>query len=86
MGSVIENLTTMYILLIALVGLLLYAAYIIMHVHNTRSRAAKKYKIGKRLIKELANQYVKLNRMYEDEEQQTKPIMARDVIANLEDR
>ncbi len=85
-GSVIENLTTMYILLIALVGLLLYAAYIIMHVHNTRSRAAKKYKIGKRLIKELANQYVKLNRMYEDEEQQTKPIMARDVIANLEDR
>ncbi len=77
-SNVIENLSIMYILLIALAGLLVYAAYIIIHVHNARRRAAKQYKRGKRLIKELAYRYEKLNNMYEAEVQQTKPILARD--------
>ena len=60
-----------------LIGLLVYALYIIVHVHNTRRRAAKQYRMGKRLIKELAAKYSKLNLMYEDEAQQTKPLLAR---------
>jgi hypothetical protein len=76
-SNVIENLTIMYILLIALAGLLVYAAYIIIHVHGTRVRAARRYKRGKRLIKELAGKYSKLNDMYEEEVQQTKPRLAR---------
>lgn len=77
-SSVIENITTMYILIIALAGLLVYAAYIIMHVHGARLRAAKRYKRGKRLIKELGSKYSKLSRMYEAEVQQTKPLLARE--------
>ena len=77
-SNVLENLNTMYILLFILIGLLIYALYIIVHVHNTRRRAARQYKIGKRLIKELANNYSKLNMMYEDEAQQTRPLLARD--------
>ncbi|SEK43112.1 hypothetical protein SAMN02910377_00849 [Pseudobutyrivibrio ruminis] len=76
-GNVLENITTMYILLMILIGLLAYALYIIVHVHNTRRRAAKQYRMGKRLIKELAAKYSKLNLMYEDEAQQTKPLLAR---------
>ncbi len=76
-GNVLENITTMYILLMILIGLLIYALYIIVHVHNTRRRAAKQYRMGKRLIKELAAKYSKLNLMYEDEAQQTKPLLAR---------
>ncbi len=76
-GNVMENITTMYILLMILIGLLLYALYIIVHVHNTRRRAAKQYKMGKRLIKELARRYSKLNLMYEEEAQQTRPLLAR---------
>ena len=76
-SSVIENITTMYILLMLLIGLLVYALYIIIHVHNTRRRAARQYKRGKRLIAELAAKYSKLNLMYEDEAQQTKPLLAR---------
>ncbi len=83
-GEVLEDVTTMYILLIGLVGLLLYAAYIIMHVYYTRRRAARDYKRGKRLIKLLAEQYHTLNVMYEDERQQTRPIMARDK-SNIEE-
>lgn len=77
--NVIENITTMYILIMALAGLLGYAAYIIMHVHAVRLRASRRYKRGKRLIKELAARYTKLNHMYEDEAQQTKPLLARRV-------
>ncbi|MCR5580672.1 MAG: hypothetical protein K6F66_03700 [Pseudobutyrivibrio sp.] len=77
-SNVLENLNTMYILLFILIGLLIYALYIIVHVHNTRRRAARQYKIGKRLIKELASKYSKLNMMYEDEAQQTRPLLARD--------
>jgi len=76
-SKVLENITTMYILLMVLLGLLFYAFYIIIHVHNTRRRAAKQYKMGKRLIKELAEKYSVLNLMYEDEAQQTKPLLAR---------
>ncbi len=76
-NEVIPKLTTMYMLLIALVGLLAYAAYIIIHVHNVRRRASRQYKRGRRLIKELAAKYSKLNYMYEDEAQQTKPLLAR---------
>ncbi len=77
-GNVLENITAMYMLIIALVGLLLYAAYIIIHVHGARARAARRYKRGKRLIKELSSKYSKLNLMYEEEAQQTKPLLARD--------
>lgn len=77
-SNVIENLTTMYLLIIALAGLLAYAAYIIMHVHGARVRASKRYKRGKRLIKELASKYKKLSNMYEAEVQQTKPLLARE--------
>ena len=68
----------MYILLMVLLGLLVYAFYIIIHVHNTRRRAAKNYRLGRRLIKELAVKYSRLNQMYEDEARQTKPLIARD--------
>ena len=78
-GNVIENIDTMYILLMILAGMLAYALYIIIHVHNTRRRAAKQYRRGKRLIKELASKYSKLNVMYEDEARQTKPLLARDI-------
>ena len=84
-GNVLENITTMYILLMILIGLLVYALYIIVHVHNTRRRAAKQYRMGKRLIKELAAKYSKLNLMYEDEAQQTKPLLARNKEDLLED-
>jgi len=84
-SNVIENITTMYILLLVLAGLLAYAAYIIVHVHNVRRRAAKHYRRGKRLIKELAGKYSKLNLMYEDEAQQTKPLLARNNEDTLED-
>lgn len=77
-SDVIENLTTMYLLIIALAGLIAYAAYIIMHVHSVRTRAAKRYKRGKRLIKELASSYSKLSNMYDEEAQQTKPLLARE--------
>lgn len=77
-SNVIENLTTMYLLIIALAGLLVYAAYIIMHVHAVRVRASKRYKRGKRLIKELGSKYSKLSSMYESEAQQTKPLLARE--------
>ena len=70
--------------MIALAGLLVYAAYIIIHVHTSRARAAKRYKRGKRLIKELASKYSKLNNMYEDEAQQTKPFLARDYDDKIE--
>ena len=76
-GNVLENITTMYILLMILAGMLAYALYIIIHVHNTRRRAAKQYRKGKRLIKELALRYSKLNMMYEDEARETKPLLAR---------
>ena len=82
-GNVIENITTMYILLMVLAGLLAYALYV--HVHNTRRRAAKQYRRGKRLIKELAFKYSRLNLMYEDEVQQTKPLLARNKEDLLED-
>ena len=84
-GNVLENITTMYILLMVLAGLLAYALYIIVHVHNTRRRAAKQYSRGKRLIKELASKYSRLNLMYEDEVQQTKPLLARNNKDLLED-
>lgn len=77
-GNVIENLNQMYMLLFILVGLLVYAAYIIIHVHNVRRRASRNYKRGRRLIKELAHKYSTLNLMYEDEAQQTKPLLARE--------
>ena len=77
-GNVLENITTMYVLLMILAGLLAYTLYIIVHIHNVRRRATKRYRRGKRLIKELASKYSKLNLMYEDEVQQTKPLLARD--------
>ena len=76
-GNVIEKITVMYMLLLGLAGLLAYTLYIIIHVHNTRRRAAKQYRRGKKLIKELAGKYSELNLMYEDEAQQTKPLLAR---------
>jgi hypothetical protein len=76
-GNVIENIDTMYILLLVLAGMLAYAFYIIIHVHNTRRRAAKQYRLGKRLIKELGMKYARLNDMYEDEARQTRPLLAR---------
>lgn len=77
-SNVLENITTMYIMIIALAGLLVYAAYIIIHVHRARARAARRYKRGKRLVKELAGKYNKLSQMYDNEVQQTKPLLARD--------
>ncbi|MCR4694919.1 MAG: hypothetical protein K5773_06325 [Pseudobutyrivibrio sp.] len=77
-GNYEKNITTMYILLITLIGVLLYAAYIIMHVYLIRKRAAKQYRIGKRLIKERANQFVKLNLMYDNEIQQTRSMLAKE--------
>lgn len=77
MGNIIENITTMYILLISLIGLLAYAAYIILHVHFVRRRAAKTYKIGRRMIKELGHGYAALKEMYDNEAQQTRPLIAR---------
>ncbi|QFJ53999.1 hypothetical protein [Pseudobutyrivibrio xylanivorans] len=77
-SNVIENITTMYFLIIALVGLVAYAFYIIIHVHGSRLRAARRYKRGKRLIKELGAKYTKLSHMYEAEVQQTKPLLARE--------
>ena len=85
-GNVIENIDTMYILLMVLAGMLAYALYIIIHVHNTRRRAAKQYRRGKRLIKELASKYSKLNVMYEDEARQTRPLLARDIDNNPEEQ
>lgn len=76
-GNLLDNITTMYILLMILAGMLAYALYIIIHVHNTRRRAAKQYRRGKRLIKELAAKYSKLNYMYEDEARETRPLLAR---------
>ncbi|SFH74306.1 hypothetical protein SAMN04487830_1079 [Pseudobutyrivibrio sp. OR37] len=84
-GNVLENITTMYILLMILLGLLAYSLYIIVHVHNTRRRAAKHYRRGQRLIKELGLKYSKLNMMYEDEVQQTRPLLARNNGDLLED-
>lgn len=84
-GHVIENITTMYILLMILVGLLFYTAYIIVHVHNVRRRATKQYRMGRRLIKELASKYSKLNIMYEDEAKETRPLLARNKEDELED-
>ena len=84
-GNVIDNITTMYILMIALAGLLAYALYIIIHVHNARSRAARRYRRGKRLIKELGSRYSKLHHMYEDEARQTRPLLARDYDEQSED-
>ena len=77
-SDAIENLNTMYMLIIALAGLLGYAADIILHVHNVRRRAERHYRRGRRLIKELGAKYNKLNYLYEDEAQQTKPLLARD--------
>lgn len=84
-GSVIENLNTMYILLIALIGLLCYAAYIIMHVYNVRRRAGRQYKKGRRLIKDLGLQYQSLTAMYDRQEQQTKPLLAQETESTLEE-
>ena len=83
-SNVLEKITTVYMLLMVLAGLLVYAAYIILHVHNVRRRAAKQYKRGRRLIKELAAKYSKLNYMYEDEAQQTKPLLARQFEEDLD--
>lgn len=84
-GNVMDNIDTMYILLMVLAGMLTYALYIIIHVHNVRRRAAKHYRRGKRLIKELAGKYSKLNMMYEDETRQTRPLLARDIDNKPED-
>jgi len=85
-GSVIENLNTMYIMLMALIGLLVYAAYIIMHVYNTRRRADKRYRHGVRLIKELRSQYDTLTKMYASEEEAETPAVVRDTMKiELED-
>ena len=83
-SDTIENLNTMYMLMIALAGLLGYAAYIIIHVHNVRRRAERQYRRGRRLIKELGAKYNKLSTMYEDEAQQTKPLLARDFEEDLD--
>lgn len=77
MGEVIENLSTMYIMLMALVGLLCYVAYIIVHVYNTRRRAKRRYKQGKRLIKELAGKYGELIELYNSEALASKPRQVR---------
>lgn len=78
-SSVIENITAMYIVLIALVGLLGYAAYIILHVSSVRRKADKRYRRGRRMIKDLGNRYAKLHHMYESERQKTKPLLAREL-------
>ncbi len=82
---VIENITAMYIMLIALVGLLGYAAYIILHVSAVRRKADKRYRRGRRMIKELGNRYAKLNRMYESERQKTRPLLARELEETIEE-
>lgn len=79
-GSVLENVTTMYVMLIGLIGLLAYAAYIIMHIYNTRRRAAKSYKRGSKLLKELRGQYETLEQMYSTEEAEETPKVVRDTI------
>lgn len=78
MGEVIQNLSTMYLMLMALIGLLCYAAYIIIHVANTRRYAKKQYKKGKKLIKELSAQYESLIKLYEGEEWAAKPKQVRE--------
>ena len=61
------------VVLFIAIGMLIYAAYIVLHVHFTRRKAKNTYKEGSKLIKERKLQYDKLLSMYEDEAQATRP-------------
>ena len=73
----LDNLEVMDMLFSALVGLLIYAVYIIMHVHFCRRRAAREYKHGRAIVKELCGMYEDLEDMYESESKAVRPRIAR---------
>ncbi len=76
-SEVLDRVSTLAALLMVLVGLILYAFYIVLHVHNSRKHAAKRYKKGRRAQKEVARQYEVLLKMYERENAAKTPEVVR---------
>ena len=79
-SSVMDEPDMTLILLYIVIALLLYAAYIIVHVHRVRLKASKNYKAGKNLIKDLKDQYDKLGEMYEKEAIEATPKVIRNTM------
>ena len=88
-SEIFDRVSTLTALLLVLAGLILYAFYIILHVHNTRKRATKRYIKGRRAQKEVARQYEILLAMYEKENAAKTPEVVRNTqridLENIED-
>lgn len=79
-GNVFETVSALPVLIVVLVGLLLYAVYIVFHVYRVRVKASIRYKQGKLLQKELIRQYDILEEMYEKEAQEKTPAAIRNTM------
>lgn len=71
LGSVIENLSKMVIMMLVIIGVLIYSLYIFIHVYLARTAARKKYNRARKMIKVLAAEYDNLQQIYEEEELST---------------
>ena len=77
LGSVIQNLSKMVIMMLVIIGVLLYALYIFIHVYTCRRSAEKKYKRGRKMIKALAEEFDNLQKIYDEEERTASVDMGR---------
>lgn len=69
LGSVMENLSKMMIMMLVIIGLLIYSLYIFIHVYIARTMARKRFKRARRMLKVLEAEYDNLQRIYDEEEQ-----------------
>ena len=74
LSTSIDNLNTVLIFMIVIIGLTLYAVYIVLHVAVARKKAKLRYKEGKKLIKDLQGAYDILQEMYDEEDRSTMPV------------
>lgn len=69
LGSVMENLSKMMIMMLVIIGLLIYSLYIFIHVYIARTMARKRFKRARRMLKVLEAEYDNLQKIYDEEEQ-----------------
>ncbi|MCR4674356.1 MAG: hypothetical protein K5675_05035 [Lachnospiraceae bacterium] len=75
-NTVVTNINGLVLSLLLIVGVLGYLMYLYVYMSKAKKRAKKKYKRGRRALKERISDWDELERLYIDEEESKSPTIA----------
>ena len=85
---VLDNITSLFVLMLSLLGIIGYLMYLYIYMSSTRKWARKQYERGKRALKRRVADWERLEQIYREEEESKSPtvtIAPQEVLEKLKE-